>query len=341
MRIGVIGINHKQADLLPLRELLAKICQKRFGPGYCLHVEHTFVPLLTCNRTEIYFSSQDLSGSHSYILDILKNDISCEFDQNLYSFFNQQCFNHLVTVATGLDSAIVAETEIQRQVRQAYETTFHYTKLTSDLHYAFQKALKISKDIRSKFNFGRGLPNLEHAIYQTSSQFFHTPEETSILFIGGSEINQKVLQYLRKKGCDRITLSNRSDKNAEKLSMKLKVPLLPWEQLDKWRDFDWIILGTKAPGYLIQADQLKYALNRQKLILDLSFPRNADPILAEKTHIKLLNIDEINQMLKFRRKALYQTIIEAQKEIQQCVEKYSNLFYMKKSRFRSRSSLVA
>lgn len=331
MRIGVIGINHKQADLC-LREILAKTCQKRFGPGQSMHLEHAIVLLLTCNRTEIYFSSKDLSASHSYVLDILKNDISREFDQKLYSFFGQKCFNHLVTVAAGLDSAILAETEIQGQVRQAYESTFNYIKLTSDLHYAFQKALKISKDIRTSHALGRGLPNLEHAIYQTSTHLFRSPEKKSILFIGGSEINQKILEFLQKKGCNNITLSNRSQGRAEMLSAHFKVPLLPWKDLQRWSHFDWIILGTKAPGYLITSEALEHPLGDQKLILDLSFPRNADPLLAKRPRIQLLNIDQINRMLKFRRQAMHQTIAAAQMEIEQTVGKYAELYYAKKRR---------
>lgn len=331
MRVGVIGINHKQADL-QLREILAKICQKRFGPGYSMHVEHAIVPLLTCNRTEIYFSSKDLSSSHSYILNILKNDIACEFDQKLYSFFGQECFNHLVNVTVGLDSAIVAETEIQGQVRHAYEATLHFTKLTSDLHYAFQKALKISKDIRTKHTLGRGLPNLEHAIYQTSTYFFKKPEEKSILFVGGSKINQKILEFLKKKGCHNITLSNRSSGKAEQLSAQFKVPFLPWELLERWSEFDWIILGTKAQEYLLTSESLKSAFTSQKLIFDLSFPRNVDPLLAKNSHIQLLNIDQINKMLKSRRRAMDQTIKAAQEEIQQTVEKYMKMYFTKKIR---------
>ena len=89
MRVGIVGINHKLADL-KLREHLAKTCQRRFGSGCALHGDHSFVLLSTCNRTEVYFSSDDLPATHTYLLNILRNDVSEEFNQKLYSYFGYE-----------------------------------------------------------------------------------------------------------------------------------------------------------------------------------------------------------------------------------------------------------
>lgn len=113
MRIGVIGINSKLASL-QLRERLAKACQKHFALQNCLHGPHRIVQLSTCNRTELYFYSHDLAEAHTYILNVLRQEIQDEFDQKLYSYFGCDCFQHLCRVATGLDSAIIGETEIQK-----------------------------------------------------------------------------------------------------------------------------------------------------------------------------------------------------------------------------------
>src|SRR5436853_2688901 len=109
MRVGVVGINHKLADL-KLREQLAITCLKRFGPSQSVHSDHHFIVLSTCNRTEVYFSSDDLAMTHSYLLSILRLDVDEEFDHKLYSYFGVDCFSHLAKVASGLDSAILAET---------------------------------------------------------------------------------------------------------------------------------------------------------------------------------------------------------------------------------------
>jgi len=151
MRIGLVGINHKLASL-SLRESLAKAFRKCFGNS------HPFILLLTCNRIELYFSSPDLAATHTAILSALKKETSCECDQKLYSFFGMECFLHLAKVTAGFDSAIMAETEIQGQVKQAYEEALKSKKLPSELHFLFQKSLHISKLCRSKYDLGRGMP---------------------------------------------------------------------------------------------------------------------------------------------------------------------------------------
>jgi glutamyl-tRNA reductase len=328
MRVGVIGINHKLATL-NLRETLAKACQKRFGAGKSTHGNHVFILLSTCNRTELYFSSDDLPDTHSYVLNVLKQEIKEDFDQKLYSYFGQECFHHLIIVATGLDSAIMAETEIQGQVRHAYEATIGFCHLPASLHYLFQKSLKISKMIRAKYPLGRGKPNLEHAIFQTGVHLFKSPQKKSILFVGASEINQKVLEHLKKKECDRITICNRSSIKAEAFSTHYQIAWLPWTDLMRWPLYDWIIVGTKAPCHLISENGSIF--EAPKLIVDLSLPRNVDPLLGKKPFIQLLNIDQINRMLKFRSRCRDSTLFEAEQAIVESVQRHSKLFSIKQS----------
>ena len=228
MRVGVVGINHKLADL-KLREELAKACQRWFGALQAIHEDHSFILLSTCNRTEVYFSSTDLAATHSYLLSILRVEVEEEFDHKLYSYFGIDCFSHLTRVTLGLDSAIIGETEIQGQVKLAYENTSDYHVLPEALHFLFQKALGISKKLRSELQLGRGMPNLEHAILQTGKHFFNNPEDVGLLFVGASDINQKILAFLKSKNFQNITLCNRSGELSGKLAEVYGVKHLAWD----------------------------------------------------------------------------------------------------------------
>ena len=308
MRFGVVGINHKLADL-KLREYLAKACHRTFSPGHSLAIEYGSVLLSTCNRTEIYFSSNDLTETHSGILNALRNEIGEEFDQKLYSFFGQDCFFHLSKVTAGLDSAILGETEIQGQVKSAYESATKYMVLPSPIHFLFQKALNIGKQVRAKLNMPRGMPDIEDAVDQIGSHVFQGNRECKILFVGASNINLKILSHLKRLKYSDITLINRTRK--ESLEKDRGVKLLPWEALKGWTQFDWIILGTKAPHHLIYSE---HGLNLQskKLIMDLSVPRNADPKLRDIPEICLMNIDEINQTLKIHKEKMHSIVSQAE-----------------------------
>lgn len=326
MRIGVIGINHKLADL-KLREQLAKACQKRFGPYQSLHDDHHFVLLSTCNRTEVYFSSDDLAATHSYLLNILRYDVQEEFDHKLYSYFGIDCFSHLTRVTSGLDSAIVAETEIQGQVKTSYETVSEYRTLPKELHFLFQKALSISKKIRSSLQLGRGMPNLEHAIFSTGKHFFKEPEKAQILFVGASEINYKILSYLNSKNLSHITLCNRS--SISTCSSLENVQIIEWTALNDWHRYDWIIFGTKSPEYLIKRKDIAQHAIGQKLIMDLCVPRNVEPKLGQDPRITLLNIDQINRQLKIRHRGMNQILIKAEEMVLQATQEHISRYLQK------------
>lgn len=328
MRVGVLGVNHKLADL-ELRELLAKTCQRRLSPGQSLHGEHSFLLLSTCNRTEIYFSSEDLASSHSYLLNILRGDVSDDFDQKLYSYFGADCLQHLSRVAAGLDSAIVAETEIQGQVKTAYEMTQEHHRLPYELHYLFQKALGISKKVRTSLPLSPGLPDIEHTVFSMGQHVFNKSSDMKILFIGASEINEKVLRHLAQKGLSNISLCNRTEKRAHVLAEKYGVKAVGWKEVENWTEYDWIILGTKAPEYLVTNANLKDSPESRKLIIDLSVPRNAEPDLARHPKVTLLNIDQLNRHLQIRNKKMRRSLLLAEDLIETHVTRQVSIFLEK------------
>lgn len=318
MRLGVVGINEKVAEL-QLRETLAKVCQERFCSDVGPADATPLVVLSTCNRTEVYFSSPDLAETQISLLRQLRCRIDGEFDQKLYSFFGKDCFHHLVRVTAGLDSAILAETEIQGQVRKAYEEAANKRSLSRELHYAFQKALKIGKQVRATLPLTRGMPDLEHAIHWAGRQVLGDVCQAQLLFVGASEINRKVLSFMKRKGCRHITLCNRSLHVGCELAAKQGVQLLPWEQLALWQEFDWVIFGTKAPDYLVSA-RGNLAPAKTRLMIDLGVPRNVDPGIALQTRLhilnqaklRLLNIDQLHDMLHVRRQSLAPLVHEAE-----------------------------
>lgn len=326
MRVGLVGINHKLADL-NTREKLAKIFQRRFGADRSAHLDRSFVLLSTCNRTEIYFSSEDLAETHTFILNILRNDLEEEFDQKLYSFFNEDCFLHLARVSCGLDSAIIFETEIQGQVKMAYEKASLYSKLPMELHYLFQKCLRIGKALRTSMPAIQSNLNLEHAIFSTGQTIFKNIDDPKILFIGASNINLKILHYLKSKKYSSITLCNRTDSTTKFLAQKYSLDTLYWKDLHHWIDFDWIIIGTKSPDYLIK--NRYFSNDKIKLVIDLSVPRNIDPSIGKMKNVTLFNIDQMNRILSIGKKKMTHFIKSKELLVSELTNKQLFLFKRK------------
>lgn len=325
MLIGVIGINHKLAEL-SLREKIVRGCEKRFSSGWSQHENLSYVILLTCNRAEIYFCSNDLSEAHSYLLNILKKEVQEEFAHKIYSYFHLDCFLHLAKVTSGIDSAILLETEIQGQVKQAYESATKTTSLPFELHYLFQKSLKIGKQVRTLFPTGRSLPSLEETILETSKHFISKVIKPRILFVGLSEINRKIMQHFEDKGLNNYHVCNRTPQSS--ISQ-----FIAWENLDQWEQFDVIIVGTRAPQFILSRKQLSSAPASKKLILDLSVPRNVDPLLSRLSNITLLNLDQINRLInrKKKRKGEQLALIETE-IVSKAVKRHTASFHQSQLR---------
>lgn len=328
MRIGILGINSKLADL-QLREKLAKTCQRLFAGQNAQHGSCSIVLLSTCNRTELYFHSPQLAETHSYLLDLLRQEIADEFDQQLYSFFGQDCFLHLCQVTSGLDSAVLGETEIQGQVKQAYELATEYIALPKELHYLFQKALMIGKKARNHIVIDRNAFGLEHAILAAGQRHFLDCTQAKILFVGASEINCKVITFLKAKQCHSLFICNRTNKTAASLASTHHLQTFDWAKLSEWHAFDWIICGTKANDFILDKKSLSIPFKGKKLLMDLSVPRNIDPKMACDSRISLFNIDQLNSNLTEQRQQIKQFLNQAQQLIQNAANLHTALFLQK------------
>lgn len=339
--IGVIGLNHKMA-CLKLREKIAKACHSYFGV-HAIPFDGRFPVLLsTCNRTEIYFSSENLANTHIQILNRLRQHVHEQqdcFDQKLYSYFGKDCFHHLARVTSGLDSAVIGETEIQGQVKAAYERAIESTpRLAPELHYLFQKSLKIGKTIRSTFDLGYHTLDMEHAVLKLGQHHFGSCEKLKILFIGASDINLKIIQFMKSRQFDRVTVCNRTKDRLMEFSRTHSLNALEWDFRDHWGEYDWIIFGTKAPDYLMTQGQVRSWETDQspKLIIDLCVPRNVDPLVVQKEGIFLYNIDQINASLASRSDIMSQLVEEAEKYVSISTLNHIALF-KSKERYRNRT----
>ena len=308
--VGVVGINHKTAGLL-LREAFAKkaafLKANPFSP-------YPTVFLSTCNRVEIYFSASDLAEAHSHILRSLQKQIGVDFEQSLYSFFGVSCFFHLCKVSAGLDSAILLESEIQRQVKLAYAAGMH---LNSAMHYVFQKALKVSKEIRYK-NSSAPFVSLYHALWKMTCW-----KNKKILLVGYSEINRGLLSFLKHKKEEKITLCT---EDPSRVSSSLFVK--DRSCLHQWQDYDILVVAGRSYEPFIQGEGRK-----NQVIFDLGVPRNVDPNIGALIY----NIEQVHDWISRNHHA--GSLKENERFIWEKVMSLSHNFQLKSQRVRETAEM--
>lgn len=331
MQIGVIGINHKYAGV-GAREQLARVYEKIFGSEWKLPRDYSYVLLSTCNRTEVYFSSSDLGVTHYQLQKEIRKELPFLPENILYSHFAYDCFKHLSRVTAGLDSSIIAETEIQGQVKKAYASAASIRHLTKELHFLFQKSFHIGKTLRTTLNIGRGVPGHEEAIIYAGKFLWKDFNQRKILFVGASEINRKVLRGFQAKGFKELSVCNRTESYGMEFAKREEVSFIPWESLELWHHYDLIIFGTKSPHFLLETKDLPSNNMQRKLIIDLSVPRNVDSDIEKHQQVFLMNIDEVNSVIEKNRGRKESEIVTAERAIEEHVKRLMTIYHDREMR---------
>ncbi|MBI5274624.1 MAG: hypothetical protein HY860_06195 [Chlamydiales bacterium] len=285
MQIGVLGVNFKTSSLINRESLAIKIDQLKYEEAFC-----GCVVLSTCNRLEVYFSMEDLAEKQSILMEHMLLQINPDIGQEFYTFFSFECFYHLAKVTSGLDSAIFGESEIQRQVKQAYEeatTRFHLTK---ELHYLFQKALNIGKSIRHLGVEQAQHSSLESVIYNIIHNEIGK-KEISCLFIGNSQINRRILRFFVKRNHINITLCSKNKPNLTGVEWS-NIEYLSREHLCDLRHFSVIIAATSEKQHIINLNHIHTATD-SLLLFDLGLPRNISPDVADASDVKLFDLETL------------------------------------------------
>ena len=121
MKLFVAGLSYKTAPWrcgrswrCILRVLRCHGCRLKLG-GNLAEV----VLLSTCNRVEVYGVTPKVNGNvHRLFQQLSASEV--DFAPHLYIKEGAEAVQHLFSVASGLDSMVIGETEITGQVKQAY-----------------------------------------------------------------------------------------------------------------------------------------------------------------------------------------------------------------------------
>jgi glutamyl-tRNA reductase len=168
MSILVIGINHRSGPVSVLERVALPADEIPKAVGRLANRDNVreVVRISTCNRTEIYAVTERFHGAYADIRDFLceVGDISAdELHPHLYSHHDDAAVRHLFEVASGLDSAVVGESEILGQVRQAWEIAQVEGGTRATMNLLFRHALVVGKRVRTETGIGRGTTSVSQA----------------------------------------------------------------------------------------------------------------------------------------------------------------------------------
>lgn len=303
MEITVIGLNHKTAPL-EVRERLSIPPHQRQELLKNLGERGIFeerLVLSTCNRTEIYGASSVTNGAveraKQFLSEYSKLDIK-DLEDKLYVLKQPDSVQHLFSVASGLDSMVLGETEIIGQVKDAYLSAHQNHQTGKVLNTLFQRSFRVAKNLRSQTEIGTRRVSVASVAVELAEKMFESLSHVRVMVIGTGEMSTQVTKAMLSKGAHSIIVSSRHHDRAETLARELSGEAVRYEDYEpRVKDVDVLIASTLAPRALIHKEQVKtwMKLRHEKplFLIDLAVPRNIESDVEKLDNVYLYNIDDL------------------------------------------------
>jgi glutamyl-tRNA reductase len=262
--------------------------------------------LSTCNRVEVYLArpspqppfdpdlfTEFLAEFHHFPADRLQ--------PLLYRYQDAQAVQHLFRVAASLDSLIVGEGQIARQVHQAYEMAKACSSVGPLLHALFQQANAVAGRVRTETGISRGRISVSSVAVDYVRQVFDRFDDKTILVIGAGKMGELTLRHLRQLEAHRILVANRHPEKAAAVARDCQGEAISWDRLDDALVQADIILSTTAAAEPVIPEERFAKIREQRLgrplvILDIAVPRDFDPRIHDGEQTFLFNIDDLKRI---------------------------------------------
>jgi glutamyl-tRNA reductase len=124
-------------------------------------------------------------------------------------------------VATSVDSKIVGDSQILKQLRDAYRLAGENSVTGKVLNQLLQRSLKIGKKTFTETAIHQGAISVSLAAVESALEMFGSLRDRSVLIIGGGETARLTAESLVNKHVGKILITNRTRASAEDLLAEL------------------------------------------------------------------------------------------------------------------------
>jgi len=323
-----VRITHKKAPIHVLEKFTFKDIAKAYRIFLTSGDIRECVILQTCNRVEIFLALDKLDVEK--IFETWRNiteirDLSfelAEIDQD------KAAINHLLRLTSGLESLVLGEDQILGQVKRAFEYSRQNCYVDSFIPIIFDHAIKVGGRIRTNTGLNKGSISIGSMAVNLAEEYFDDFQSKNVLLIGTGEGATLVAKSLKKRQVN-FDVASRTFERAKSFCIAVGgTPVMFEDAIRNLENTDIIFVSTTAPYYLITYDRI---FNRNKksagmMIFDLSNPRTVDDNIATIPGIKLVNIDQIAEIVDRNLKRRQEEIRMAEKMIQGGMQSMDLLF---------------
>src|SRR4051794_3699577 len=305
MSVVVVGLSHRTAPL----ELLERMAvpDERLPKALADLVARDFVSeavvLSTCHRIEVYAVAERFHGAMADVRHFL-SELSFvapeEFSDHLYVHYDDAAAAHLFSVAAGLDSVVLGESQILGQVRDAWERARAEGAAGSRLSQLFRHSLEVGKRARSETAIARGITSLSQAAVAMAGDRLGALAGRSVVVLGAGEMGAGLVDEVAEASVSGacVTVANRTRPRAERLAERAGGRAVTLDELPAaLAAADLLLTSTGSTSVVLTAPDVERALaarpDRPLLIVDLGMPRDVDPAVGALPGVSLLGLADV------------------------------------------------
>ena len=282
------GIDHTMADVAQ-RECLAltgAMKQRVYEAGGTVPGVLGLAVLSTCNRTELYLSLEE--GAQVAPFSILAGVLGFAPPACL-TLRGKDVYDHLSSLACGVQSRIFGEDQILAQVKDAASFARSCGALDSVLEVLFRSAVTAAKKAKTLVRVEQGQDSAATAVQAILSD---AGDIRRVLVIGNGEMGRLTAGQLARAGFE-VSMTLRQYRHGSVLipdgvkavDYDRRYEVLPL--------FDAVVSATTSPHCTLTLEQLSALPRRPWLYLDLAIPRDIEPEISSLPGVTVYDIDQV------------------------------------------------
>ena len=330
MSLVALGINHKTAPV-DIREKVAFSPEKVRDALQDLvnhDAVHEAVILSTCNRTEVYCGLDDSANDavQQWLSEYHQLPIEA-ISPYIYAHRDGEAVQHILRVASGLDSLVLGEPQILGQIKEAYMTANQAGVIGSQLNRLFQHTFAVAKQVRTDTAIGASPVSVAFAAVSLAKQIFSELSEHKVMLIGAGETIELVARHLLENEVSQIIVANRTVERANELAKTfdgeaISIPQIP----ERLAEADIVITSTASPLPFVGKGMMEKVIKARKhkpmFMVDIAVPRDIEPEVGELNDIYLYTVDDLHDVIEENRKTRLEAAHQAEDIIETQVEHF-------------------
>lgn len=307
-RLFVAGLSHRTAPIAvreqlvveedKLREILADL----IGRGTCAEV----MIVSTCNRIEVYGAAEvpgEARGAAFRQMGAQRGLGLPTLEPFLYSKDGAEAVQHAFRVASSLDSMVLGEPQILGQVKDAFALAQSCRAVGPLLHSLMSQAFAVAKRVRSDTEVGRHAVSVSFAAVELARKIFDGLDGRAVLLVGAGEMGELAARHFQDQGTLPVYVANRTASRAQELARDLAGTAVPFEELfSVMGQVDVVITSTAAGEAIITAGDVARILpgrrGRPLFFIDISVPRNVDPLVNGLDNVFVYDVDDLRSVVE-------------------------------------------